>query len=123
MDPKVVAKLHPKANPRRNRVRSPTLKPPRPTPDLNVSIAHEDYSCRVESLGLANSLWLLQCLSRSFAFKTSAPLRADGPNELCTFRLAYGSYFTKGSLESLLLSIPGMTLRIRPGDGKPRTPA
>jgi hypothetical protein len=75
-------------------------------------IAHEGYSCRIEMRGIENSVGLLECLSRSFAFKTSAPFRTDDAGDLCTFRIAYGSQFTRRGLESLLLSIPGVKLRI-----------
>jgi hypothetical protein len=112
MPPNGVARRKPRFNARRSHARSLTLKSQSISPDLEVFIAHEGYSCRVETRGIDNSSWLLQCLSRSFAFKTSAPLQANGPSEVCTFRLAYGSQFTDKSLERLLLSIPGVRLRI-----------
>ncbi len=83
--------------------------------DFRVSIKHEGYSCRVKAEGVANSLWLLKCLSHSFAFKTSEPLVANGPTEYCTFQLAYGSHLTRRGLESLLLSVPGVRLSVDRG--------
>jgi hypothetical protein len=64
--------------------------------------------------GEANSKWLLKCLSRSFAFKTSEPLIVSGSGDYCTFRLAYGSHLSHRDLEGLLLGIPGVRLRIAP---------
>ena len=67
--------------------------------------------------GIANSHWLLKCLSQSFAFKTSEPLATRGPADYCTFQLAYGSHLSPRDVERLLLSIPGVRLNVAP-DGK-----
>jgi hypothetical protein len=62
---------------------------------------------------MTNSEWLLKCLSHSFAFKTSEPLRAEGMDSgTYTFHLSYGSQLSRRDLENLLVAVPGVLLSV-----------
>ncbi len=88
--------------------------------DFKVFIKHEGYCCHVRAEGMANSLWLLKCLSQSFAFKTSNPLIETGPPSYCNFQVAYGSHLSRRGLENLFMAIPGVRLSVDPGSKQGR---
>jgi hypothetical protein len=60
--------------------------------------------------GLKNTQWLLDHLSRSFAFKTAQPILAEAGSACCTFHMMYTSQMTRSALERLLAGIPEVNL-------------
>ena len=80
------------------------------TANFAVSIRHEGYACRVRVAGIENALWVLDCLSESFVFRTSEPIQEAGLPAICTFRVAHGAQISRRQLESLFAAIPGVRL-------------
>ena len=69
---------------------------------------------RVRVDGVGNAKWLLDRLSRSFVFKTAAPMSEDEGSSCCTFHLAYNSQMPPRGFERLLAAIPEVKLMTDP---------
>ena len=80
------------------------------TTTFAVSIRHEGYACRVRVAGIENAFWVLDCLSKSFVFRTSQPIQEAELPAYCTFCVAHGSQISRRQLESLFAAIPGVRL-------------
>ena len=75
----------------------------------HVVIRHGGFACHVRVAGIENARWVLEHLSDSFAFQTSALQEADLP-AYCSFSVAYGSQLSRRKLENLFTAIPGVQL-------------
>jgi hypothetical protein len=64
--------------------------------------------------GSGNAHWLLGRLSRSFVFKSSAPVRDEIDSAFCTFQIPYGSQTSRSAIEKLLAVIPEVQLVAAP---------
>lgn len=73
-----------------------------------------DSSCRMRVDGLKNTQWLLDQLSRSFAFKTAQPIFTEAGSACCTFHMTYTSQVTRPVLDRLLGGIPEVNLMSEP---------
>jgi hypothetical protein len=71
-------------------------------------------SCRVRVDSKKNADWLLDRLSRSFAFKTCEPVSEDDRSSCCSFRILYTSVMSRLTLDRLMASIPEVQLMSDP---------
>jgi hypothetical protein len=69
---------------------------------------------RVRVEGNENTRWLLDRLSQSFVFKSSAPVVQERGTPCCTFEVFYGSQTSRSTFERLLATIPEVTLMAGP---------
>jgi hypothetical protein len=65
---------------------------------------------RVSVDGAANATWLLQELSRSFIFKTAAPMTDDRQDALCSFRVPRIGSLPFAAFQRALVAIPNVRL-------------
>jgi hypothetical protein len=65
---------------------------------------------RVSVDGAANATWLLQELSRSFIFKTAAPMTDDRHDALYSFRVPYNGSLPYAAFRRVLVAIPCVRL-------------
>lgn len=70
--------------------------------------------CRVRVDGLRNAEWLLTRLSRSFVFKSAAPLDDDLATACANFQVPYSSQLSRSKFERLLAAIPEVKLILEP---------
>ena len=77
---------------------------------FRVWIRTVGQASRVGVDGIANTQWLLDCLGRSFVFKTSEPVQQDLNSAWCTFQVMYSPQMPRRGLEKLLASIPRVSL-------------
>ncbi len=80
--------------------------------EFAVLIRHEGYACRVRVASIADARWVLDCLSKSFIFRTSDPFEEHNVPDDCVFCVAYGSQPSRRALESLIAAIPGARLEV-----------
>ncbi|HYW78998.1 MAG TPA: hypothetical protein VE890_05445 [Thermoguttaceae bacterium] len=67
-------------------------------------------NCRLRVDGIGNTQWLLDCLGRSFVFKTAAPVNEEYDSPYCSFHVAYNSQTSHRSLQRLLAGIPEVSV-------------
>jgi hypothetical protein len=65
---------------------------------------------RVSVDGAANATWLIQELSRSFIFKTAAPVTDDRHDALYSFRVPYNQALPYAAFRRVLVAIPHVRL-------------
>lgn len=65
---------------------------------------------RVSVDGAANATWLIQELSRSFIFKSAAPVTDDRHDALYSFRVPYNGALPYAVFRRALVAIPGVRL-------------
>lgn len=70
--------------------------------------------CRLRVDGRQNAEWLVQRLSRSFAFKSCEPMNVDIATSSCMFRVMYTSDMSRSRFDRLMASIPEVTLMSDP---------
>ncbi len=71
-------------------------------------------ACRVQVDGIKNTEWLLDRLSRSFAFKSAESVHEAQDSGYCTFQVMYTSQITRAGLDRLLAGIPEVKLMAEP---------
>lgn len=81
---------------------------------IRVWIRPLGFSCRVRVDSKMNANWLLDRLSRSFAFKTCEPLSEEDHSACCSFRVLYTSVMPRLAFDRLMASIPEVTLMSDP---------
>jgi hypothetical protein len=77
---------------------------------FRVAICPLHNACRVRVAGMQNARWLLTQLSRSFVFKSSAPIDDNAEAACSTFQVPYGSQMSHVKFERLLAGIPQVEL-------------
>jgi hypothetical protein len=70
--------------------------------------------CRVRVDGAGNAQWLLTRLSRSFVFKSAAPLHHDVGTACSSFQVPYTSQVSRSVFERLLEAISEVNLMQEP---------
>lgn len=75
-------------------------------------------TCRVQVDGMSNTQWLLDRLSRSFAFKSAESVHEAADSGYCTFQVMYTSQMTRSVLDRLLAGIPEVKLMVEPNTTK-----
>lgn len=81
---------------------------------FRVWIRSLDRSSRVRVEGIANTEWLLSCLSRSFVFKSSEPVCEEATGDCCTFKVPYDSFNSHSGLKRVLGAIPEVNVMLDP---------
>ena len=71
-------------------------------------------ACHVRVDGMEKARWLLGCLSQSFIFKSSKPVREVKGTSCCTFQLPYTSQVSRSFIERELARIPEVRLLSEP---------
>ena len=71
-------------------------------------------NCRLRVDGIGNAQWLLDCLGRSFVFKTAEPVDEEHDSSHCSFHVAYNSQTSRRGLERLLAGIPEVQMMADP---------
>jgi len=65
---------------------------------------------RVSVDGAENASWLIRELSRSFIFKTAAPMTDDRQDALFSFRVPYNGLLPYAAFRRVLVAIPCVRL-------------
>ncbi len=71
-------------------------------------------SCRVRVDSKKSADWLLDRLSRSFAFKTCEPVSGDDRSSSCSFSILYTSEMSRRAFDRLMASIPEVEVMYDP---------
>lgn len=81
-------------------------------------IRDEGYACRVCVEGVDNAHWIVDRVSKMFAFRTSEPMREGVRPAQRIFRVAYGSQLSYRKLATHLSAFPGVRLKADPTGGE-----
>jgi hypothetical protein len=73
---------------------------------FRVWVQPMDAEYRVSVEGVANANWLIKELSRSFVFKSAAPMANDIHSEVCSFQVPFNAVLPFAEMRRILAAIP-----------------
>ena len=77
---------------------------------FRVWVQPMDAEYRVSVEGVANANWLIKELSRSFVFKSAAPMSNDMQSAVCSFQVPYNAVLPFAEMRRILAAIPVVRL-------------
>jgi hypothetical protein len=80
---------------------------------FRVWVQPMDNEYRVSVDGVENAAWLIQELSRSFIFKSAAPLADDRQDALYSFRVPYNALLPFATFRRVLAAMPRVQLTMQ----------